>query len=580
MVEQEMAKRWIIEPPWKGREQLAARLRVAPVVAQVLHNRGLEDVEKARRFLDPQLSDLHAPESLTGVGAAADRLARAARQRERIVIYGDYDVDGMTGIAILWHCLHAAGADCGFYVPHRIDEGYGLNADAVERLASEGAKVVVTVDCGVTACDEARRARELGIDLIITDHHAPPEVLPDAFAIVHPQLGDYGNPHLAGSAVAMKLAWALAQRLTPSFAGRVSQAYRDLLVEALSLAALGTIADVVPLTGENRVLARHGLLGLRHSRLPGIRALIEATGLTGERLDSYHVGFVLAPRLNAIGRMGHARLAVELLTRADEVRSREIALYLGQQNRQRQALERKLLQQARQMVIQSGMDGLNRRAIVLARQEWHAGVIGIVASRLVEEFCRPAVLIALDGEEGQGSARSVRHFPMHEALERCKAHLLSYGGHAMAGGLRIRADTVDAFTEALIVHANDALSPADLQPRVQLEGEIDVVDLTEPVVNDLKRLGPFGQGNPKPRWATSWVDLVGEPRIVGKGGDHLQLTVRQGQAVRRGIAFGQAGCEQALRDHRRCRLAFEPIINEFSGRRSVELQVVDFQWPT
>ncbi len=580
MAGSEQANRWTIAAPWHGCRELAARLGVSSVVAQALHNRGLADVAEARQFLNPQLSDLYPPEMLGGAEAAADRLVRAVRQRERIVLYGDYDVDGMTGVAILWHCLRLAGAECGVYVPHRLEEGYGLNAEAVERLAKEGTDVLVTIDCGITACDEARRARELGIDLIITDHHILPKALPEAHAAVHPQLADYGNPYLAGAGVAMKLAWALAQRLTPHFTGRVSEAFREFLVEAVNLAALGTIADVVPLVGENRVLARHGLLALRHSRLPGIRALIDATGLTGERLESYHVGFVLAPRLNAIGRMGHARLGVELLTRADETRASEITLYLDQQNRQRQSLERKVLTEARQMVVDAGMDGLNRRGIVLAREGWHAGVIGIVASRLVDEFHRPAVLISLDGAAGQGSARSVPHFLMHKALTHCRQHLVSYGGHAMAAGLRIEADAVDGFTEAFIEHANQTLTAMDLQKRFRLDGEVNLTELTEPVVQDLRRLGPFGQSNPKPKWASDWVELMGEPRVVGKRADHLQLTVRDGQAIRRAIAFGQADCAQALRDHRKCRLAFEPIINDFNGRRSVELQVVDFQWPT
>lgn len=580
MAQARTAKRWIIEPPWEGRRELAARLGVAPIVAQVLYNRGLSHLQRARQFLDPQLSELHAPEALSGVEAAADRLARAVQQGERVVIYGDYDVDGTTGLAILWHCFRLAGVDCGFYVPHRIDEGYGLNEEALVQLAGEGARVVVTVDCGVTAHDEAMRARELGIELIVTDHHILPETLPDASVIVHPQLGDYENRDLSGSGVALKLAWALAQRLTPGFSGRVSERFRDFLVEAMSLAALGTVADVVPLTGENRTLVHFGLVGLRECKLPGIRALIEQSGLAGERVESYHVGFVLGPRLNAIGRMGHARLAVELLTRAGQDQAYEIAAYLDQQNRQRQSLQRRLLAEARQMVIDQGMNGLNRRGIVLAKEGWHAGVIGIVASKLAEEFCRPAVLISLNGSEGQGSARSVQHLPMHEALSRCQEHLISHGGHAMAGGLRIKSSQVTAFTEAFVDHANRTLTAVDLQPQVRLEGQVDLAELTEPVVNDLKRLGPFGQGNPRPRWATSEVELQGEPRIVGQSGEHMQLTVRQGRIVRRGIAFGLAKHEQALRDYRRCRLAFEPIINEFNGRRSVELQVIDFQWPT
>ncbi len=574
-----MAKQWLIAPPWEGRADMAARLRVSPIVAQVLHNRGLDAPDEARRFLEPQLTDLYPPETLHGTQAAADRLVRAIQRRERIVIYGDYDVDGMTGIAILWHCLQIAHANCDYYVPHRLEEGYGLNTDALERLAVEGTQVIVTVDCGITATSQAKRAKELGVDLIVTDHHAPPSELPEACAIVHPGLSGYPNPDLSGAGVSMKLAWALAQRLTPGFCGSVLPEYRDFLVEAIGLVALGTIADVVPLMGENRILARHGLTGLRRTTLPGLQALIETTGLTGEHLDSYHVGFVLAPRLNAIGRMGHARLAVELLTSADAARAHEIALYLDQQNRQRQATERKLLIQARQMVLDARMDRDHQRAIVLASPGWHAGVIGIVASRLVDEFCRPTVLISLDGDAGQGSARSIRHLHMYQALERCADHLIGFGGHAMAAGLRIKADAVSAFTEAFIAHANNTLTALDLMPKVRLEGEVGLDEFTEPVVADLQRLGPFGQANPKPKWATNWVELAGEPRIVGKSGDHLQLTVRDGRTIRKAIAFGRADCEQLLRDHRRCRLAFEPIVNEFNGARTVELQVVDFQWP-
>jgi single-stranded-DNA-specific exonuclease len=574
-----MAKQWVIAPTWHGCPDMAAKLRVSPIVAQVLYNRGLEAADAARRFLDPQLTDLYPPERLFGVAAAADRIARAVRRQEHIVIYGDYDVDGITGIAILWHCLRVGGVECDVYIPHRIEEGYGLNTEAIERLAADGARLVVTVDCGITAREQARRARNLGIDLIVTDHHAPPAELPEAQAIVHPAIGEYPNPQLSGAGVAMKLAWAISQRLTPGFTGSVAPEFRESLIDATALAALGTIADVVPLVGENRILARYGLSHLRQCRLPGIQALIEATGLQGEKIDSYHVGFVLAPRLNAIGRMGHARLAVELLTRADAARAGEIALYLDQQNRQRQTIEKKILSQARRMVLDARLDGDAKRAIVLAHEGWHAGVVGIVAARLVEEFCRPTVLVALDSETGQGSARSVRHFHMHDALTRCKEHLISYGGHAMAAGLKIRAEAFPVFAEAFTDHANNVLTAADLVPKVRLEGEADLDGFTEPVINDLQRLGPFGQSNPRPRWATPWVELLGEPRVVGKGGDHLQLTVRQGQTVRRAIAFGQAGCQQSLKDHRRCRLAFEPIINDFNGRRTVELQVVDFQWP-
>ncbi|MFQ6048188.1 MAG: DHH family phosphoesterase, partial [Phycisphaerae bacterium] len=394
-----MGAAWVIAEPWSGRGRLAAALGVCPIVAQILHNRGLDDPGAARRFLRPQLSELEGPEALPGAVEAAGRLARAVREGRRIVIYGDYDVDGIAGTAILWRCLRLAGGQVDFYVPHRLEEGYGLNSEAIEKLADEQVQVVVTVDCGITAVGAAELARRRGVELIITDHHEAGPDLPQGCTIVHPTAlsGGYGNADLSGAGVALKLAWAVGQHF--SAGKRVSEEFREFLVDATSLAGLGTIADVVPLVGENRVLAHFGLMGLRHCRQEGLRALIAESGLAGRKLESYHVGFWLGPRLNAAGRMGHARLAVELLTRASGARAREIARFLAEQNRQRQQVERRILAEARQMVAETGMDGDAWRAIVLARAGWHAGVIGIVASRLVEQYCRPVVLIAVDGGE-------------------------------------------------------------------------------------------------------------------------------------------------------------------------------------
>jgi len=574
-----MACRWIIAPAWERRVEAAKRLGVSPLVAQVLHNRGLDDPQAARRFLNPQLKDLLPPETLPGALEAAERIAAAVRERRRIVIYGDYDVDGITGTAILWHVLRLAGANVDYYIPHRLEEGYGLNAEAIAKLADEGAGLIITVDCGITAVEEAALAADRGLELIITDHHAATGELPRSACIVHPSATGtcYPNPHISGAGVALKLAWAIAQQL--SRATKVRPEFREFLIDAVGLAALGTIADVVQLVEENRILARHGLAGLKASRHHGIAALIESAGLAGAKLNDYHVGFLLAPRLNAAGRMGHARLAAELLTRADAARAREIAIYLSEQNRRRRALEQKILKQARQMAHKQRMTSDACRAIVLAKQGWHAGVIGIVAARLVEEFSRPTVLIALEDHRGQGSARSVRHFDMHRALTACREHLISFGGHAMAAGLKIHPDRVQAFAEQFIQIANNTLTAADLQPALRLDAVVKLRELSEPTVQVLLDLGPFGVGNPKPRLATGWVDLVGEPRIVGKAGEHLQFTVAEEGVVRKAIAFGHAKYRQALLDHRRCRLAFEPILNEFNGRRSVELQVLDVQLP-
>lgn len=582
-----MPKDWVIAPPWEGRGQLAAALKMSPVVANVLHNRGIDDMDAARRFMNPQLADLLPPETLPGAVQAAERIHAAVRTGEKIVLFGDYDVDGIAGVSTLWHCLRLAGASPEFYIPHRLEEGYGISSEAIEALANEGAKLIVTVDCGVTAVEPARRARELGVELIITDHHVPPVDeggavrLPDAL-IVHPALPSldgppYANPNLSGAGVAFKLAWSIAQRA--SNAEKVQPEFRDFLVDATSLAALGTVADVVPLVGENRIIAHQGLRGLPQSRLIGLRALIQSAGLTGKKLDGYDIGFKLAPRLNAIGRMGHARLAVDMLTRAGAEEAVRIAANLEQQNRARQSLERKIADEALRMVVEQAQNSDAVRAIVLASTDWHAGVIGIVASRVVEEFGRPTVLIAVNGNGGQGSGRSIPNFHLHDALAACREHLISYGGHAMAAGVRIEPDKIDAFREALQARAGQLLTPADLQAKLHIDDLVGPAELDVQLVNDFARLEPFGAGNPAPKLATDWLRVVGEPRAVGTTGTHLQVTLGDGRAQCRGIAFGKAKLLPQLLDHRRCRVAFQPIINAWQGNRTVEMQIEDFQFP-
>ncbi len=359
------SKRWKLDPPNAAAGELAERLRVSPIVGQLLLNRGISDFENAQAFLRPSLLALADPNLLPGLTDAAQRIAGAIRDREKIVIYGDYDVDGITATSILWHAITLLGGVVETYIPHRIDEGYGLNAEALGQIVDAGAKLIVTVDCGITAIEPARIARERGVDLIVTDHHqwhGDPPMLPDCRGVVHPRLkgGAYPNPHLCGAGVAFKLAWGIGQAI--GGAVRVSESFRGFLVEATALAALGTIADVVPLVGENRVLAHFGLSGLAASKLTGIRALIESTALTGKSLDTYDVGFLLAPRLNACGRLGHAALAVEMLTTAGEARAREIAVYLEGQNRARQAVEKQILEQALAQIESNGWgENKNRR---------------------------------------------------------------------------------------------------------------------------------------------------------------------------------------------------------------------------
>ncbi|MHC4983577.1 MAG: single-stranded-DNA-specific exonuclease RecJ, partial [Planctomycetota bacterium] len=377
------SKRWQIADPFPGAEDLARRVGTARLVAQILHNRGIEDPEAACAFLNPKLADIHDPEMLGGVTRAAKRIARAVADKERIVIYGDYDVDGITAVAILLRCIRTAGGDVHYYVPHRIEEGYGVNAAAVRKIIADGTKLMITVDCGISAIAAVSEAAAAGMDPIITDHHSVPEQLPPAFAVLHPALpeSDYPNKDLAGAGVALKLAWQVAREITGNC--RVGDEWSDLLLDATCLAALGTIADVVPLIGENRALATHGLRGLPASKHPGLRALLSSAHLDGEKLDAYHVGFVLAPRLNACGRMGHARLAVEMLTDVPPERARKIAGHLERQNAERQRVERAITLEAVETVEAQNLADADHRAIVLASENWHGGVIGIVAARLV-----------------------------------------------------------------------------------------------------------------------------------------------------------------------------------------------------
>ncbi len=576
--------RWTIAPAWQGCEHAARRLGVSPLIAQLLFNRGVAeaggepDDDAIRSFLKPEMKSLPDPELLPGAVAAADTIARKIRDRKPIVIYGDYDVDGITAIAILWHLFKLAGAKATYYIPHRIEEGYGLNGDALRQIRADGADTLITVDCGITAVEQARTAREVGLTLIVTDHHTPGEALPEADGLVHPCIGTtYPNPHLCGAGVAFKLAWAIARNLSGSL--RVGAEFREYLKQATCLAALGTIADVVPLIGENRILAKFGLSALAESGLVGLRALIETARLDGKKINSEHVGFWLAPRLNAAGRMGHAQLAAELLTTADDARGREISLYLEDQNRRRQALEKRIFGEARERIEADRLASDARRGIVVAGTDWHAGVIGIVASRVVEAYRRPTVLISLAEGDGQGSARSIAAFPLHKALAACGEHLLGWGGHAMAAGVRIAPDRVAAFTEAFVERANQWLTARDLEPRLRLDAEVDLANLSEAMVRDLERLAPFGQSNPQPRFASPPLLLDGEPRTVGRNGEHLSFCLTDGRTRRRAIAFGKAAHMDALCRHRRCRVAYQPMLNTFNDRTSVELQIMDLAFP-
>lgn len=570
-------RRWLIAEPDSRAETLARQLRTGRLVAQLLINRGLAEPAAARAFLQPKLSDMHDPAELPGCEAAAERVIAAVRAGQKITLYGDYDVDGMTGLAILYRLLRLLEADVEFYIPHRIDEGYGLNLEAIEAIAAAGTKLVVTVDCGISAVACAARAAELGLTLIVTDHHAPGPDLPPAAEIVHPTVRPgYGNEHLCGAGVALKLAWQIAR--SDGGAKRVSDALRDFLLDATCLAALGTIADVVPLVGENRAIAAFGLRGLATSSHPGIAALIDAAGVDRRKVGEYDVGFQLGPRLNAAGRMGHAAEAAELLIRPEANDCGAIAASLTQVNNQRRTVEKAIAEQAAERVVSQGLDGPGNRVIVLADESWHAGVIGIVASRLVERFCRPVVLISLANGRGAGSCRSVEGYHIAEGLRACEQHLLGCGGHAMAAGLKIAPEDVPAFSAALTAHAAENVSDEMMTPTLRIDAETTLGELSTPVAKQIQSMAPFGAGNPAPMLAVRGAQLLMAPRRIGSTGRTLSMLLGQGDRRIRCVGFGMGDLADRLVGVRTVAVAGQPQINAFRGRESVELMLRDVRW--
>ncbi|MCJ7675610.1 MAG: single-stranded-DNA-specific exonuclease RecJ [Sedimentisphaerales bacterium] len=582
-------KRWVICPPDKCSEQLARTLKVSPLLAQVLINRKVCDARAGAVFLSPKLTELIAPEQMPGIKPAVQRLKQAIKNKEKITVYGDYDVDGITGVSILRQILALLGANVDYYIPHRIDEGYGLNPEAVRSLAESGSKVLVTVDCGITAFSSAELARQLGVELIITDHHQPEEQLPEAIAIVHPALEEsYPNQDSAGAMVAFKLAWAIADEFS---SGQKLQApLREFMLNATSLAAIGTVADIVDLRGENRVLTSYGLKVLPACKLCGIQALIDSAGLTGQGLDSFHIGFRLAPMLNAAGRMGHARLAVELLTSENPARAQQIAEYLKGQNTQRQLCERKIFKQACEMIVERGLDRPERRSIVLARENWHGGVLGIVASRIVETFYRPTVLISTPASDGgrrttedgpcpaQGSARSIPGFPLRSALQACSRHLVKFGGHKMAAGITIEPAKIDQFAAEFEAYAGSNLTQDDVIAKLHIDAVAPLAEFSKDLVGQLQVLGPFGAGNPEPVFATKGVRLACPPRKVGARLDHLQLAITDNSGSVRCIGFSMAQFDKKLLDREFFNVAYHPHINTFNGYSNVEFILADIQF--
>ena len=550
---------------------LVSALGLDPTIARLLVLRGIVTPEEAERFLRPSLDHLHDPFQLADLPLAVDRLLCAIDQGERIAVHGDYDVDGVTSTVILRRLLELLGADVVHFIPDRIKDGYGLEPAAIERLAAQQVRVVVSVDCGIRSAAAAIRARELGLDLVVTDHHEPDAALPPALAVINPKRADcsYPEKQLAGVGVALKLVQALCQRTD----------HTRWLPGFIKMAALGTVADVVPLRGENRVIAKLGLEQLsRGPHTIGLRALLESTGLLGQTLTSFHIAFRLAPRINAAGRMSTPDLATRLLLLADEGRAAEaksLAEQLETENLRRQQEEAEILAVARHRVDTDPDVGAHAMLVVWG-EGWHRGVIGIVASKLVDTFHRPALVLAVDGDLAYGSGRSIPGFDLLGALEQCGDLFVRFGGHRHAAGLTIETGRLKALRTRITRFADDRLGPDDLTPRLRIDGCLPLTRITPALVDGLRAMEPFGAGNPRPVFHTGPVELANGPRVMKSR--HLSMAVRQDKRVFRAVAWRMAErAEFVTRHGNALDVAFNLTENHYRGEHTIELSVADIR---
>lgn len=555
---------------------LAGALGAPLVIARLLVQRGIADADAARVFLTPSAAQLHDPFLLSDMRVAVERLLGAIARHEPIAIHGDYDVDGITSTVILRRALELLGGSVTHFVPDRIADGYGLQAATVDRLHASGARVIVSVDCGIRADAAADRARALGVDLIITDHHEPDGTLPAAYAVINPKRRDcqYPDKDLAGVGVALKVVQALL-----ASAGRSA----DVLPHFIKIAAIGTLADVVPLVGENRVIARFGLSKLSSGpHGAGLEALLEAAGLTGRALDSFHVSFGLAPRLNAAGRMASANLALDLLLvrgRGEEARAeaRRLAQALAEENSRRQAIESEIVTEARR-VVDHDPDVGGQNMLVVAGEGWHRGVIGIVASKLVETYCKPTLVFSIEDGIAHGSGRSIPAFDLLAAIEHCADVVLKFGGHRQAAGVTVEAARLGELRRRLAAFANERLNPEDLVPRLRIDSPLKLKEISSDVIAGLAQLGPFGPANPKPVFRAAPVDLLEPPKRLKDR--HLALLVKQEGRAFRAIAWRAADQQDYLTTHRvGLELAYSLDRNEYRGETMTELSVADVRLP-
>jgi len=549
-----MQKKWNVFPENKElQKKLANRLNISLITAQVLINRSITSLEQAHFFYTPQLSHLYDPFLLKGMVLAVQRIKKAIQEKEKIVVYGDYDADGITSTVLLFSALSKLNAKVCWYIPNRLSEGYGLNKQAIKKIKEEGISLIITVDCGISALEEVRYAKELGIEVIITDHHRLSDELPSAFAIIDPLQEDcsYPDKDLAGVGLAYKLACALGNKNE----------------EFLDLVALGTIADIAPLVGENRILVKEGLRRITKNRV-GLIALAKASGLNKE-INVASIGYILAPRINAIGRLSSPKSAVQILLASSFEEAESIAKVLNDENVNRQRIENEILIQAIEKI--SALDIVNKKIIILSDERWHPGVIGIVASRLVEKYYRPVILIAIKKGKGKGSGRSIKNFHLFNALMQCKDILDKCGGHKYAAGLNIQVEKIEEFEQRMEQIVDDLLSEQDLILQLNIDARVPISQLSFKFLDELANLSPFGSGNPKPVFFSE-VKLKSFQRLKN---NHLKIWVTDDKITYPALWFN--GGEKFSPSLSKLQIAYSPSINAWHGKKEIQLIVKDMK---
>lgn len=577
------ASSWNIKPAdSRVAERIQEKFTLNPVIALVLAARGFSDNERTKQFLNTDLNDLAPPSCMEGMERCTERISEAVANKERILIYGDYDVDGITAVSILMRFFRTCGFSAEYIIPDRIDDGYGINTGSVSRIIEKKCSLCITVDCGMSAVEPVKMLSDRGIETIITDHHIQGDTVPDTPFIVNPTR----NPEtpcasLSGAGIAFKVAWGAAQKITGT--EKVSAAFRKFLVSALPLAAIGTIADIVPLTGDNRILARHGLslLSSSSSSVKGLRALMRAAGLVDmQKVTTYDIGFKIGPRLNAAGRMDNASKCVRLLTTESDEEAEHIASQLEQHNRERQKLCETTIQDAVHY-IEEDIDIASCRAIIAGKPEWHRGIIGIVASKIAERYNRPSIILCRDGNDPDiwhASARSVHGFHITNALKECAPLLIDFGGHEGAAGLSIRNSDLTAFKQEFAKTAFRLFPEESASKTIVIDAVAEQTHLDITLAKDAEKLEPFGEGNDRPLILSQGLKVAQSPKLVGSNSSHLKLHLVAGPGILiDGIGFNMGRKIKEIIDADAVDLVFFPAVNEWKGRVSLDLHIKDIR---